>query len=388
MPIYGLSYLFPRNKEIWVFGSTFGRRFADSPKYLYLYINHNKTDTVRPIWISKKKELVSFLQKNRLEAYYLYSLKGIWYSLRAKVYLYDNYSKDICYTLSGGAKKINLWHGIPLKKIQKDNRFDRFRNPKNFRAKLYGIPRRISDEKPSDYVLSTSAYLAPIFSSAFHTKRVLISGYPRNDCMVDNNIKVVSTKQERVTLDCIERWKVDKKIALYMPTFRDSEQMFFEVMNVKQFQLFLAREKIVFIVKLHPKSKLNHEFSKLQGENIYIMDQEEDPYPLLIHMDFLVTDYSSIYFDFLLTGKPIIFFPYDLSEYLKASREMYFDYHEFTPGRKVYNGDEMEKALLEEDCYIEDRCRIRDKVFNLDRCNTGSESLFREINKLLYKEGK
>ena len=108
-------------------------------------------------------------------------------------------------------------------------------------------------------------------------------------------------------------------------------------------------------MKLHPKSKVNERFMELQSKYIKVINPEYDPYPLLKLIDVLITDYSSIYFDFMLTNKPIIFFPYDLEEYLMKSREMYFDYEEFTPGNKVFIQEDLEKALLETDKHHNDR---------------------------------
>ena len=91
-----------------------------------------------------------------------------------------------------------------------------------------------------------------------------------------------------------------------MPTFRESEKKFFEVMNLQSFQTFLQRNDILFCAKLHPKSKLNAEFAAIQGDNILVIDKDADPYTFLELADVLVTDYSSIYFDYLLTGKPVV----------------------------------------------------------------------------------
>ena len=324
------------------------------------------------------------LSKNSLEAYYLYSLKGIWFALRSKVYLYDNYSKDICFTLSGGAIKINLWHGIPLKKIQKDNQFDLVRNPKTHVQKIKWALRRISDEKPRDYVLVTSEYLRPIFSSAFNTKNTIICGYPRNDFLISDSIENVMSDDEKATYNMLENEAINNKIILYMPTFRESEHRFFELISISKLEAYLREHNFVFFVKLHPKSKINDRFMEVQSEYIKIINPEHDPYPLLKLVDVLVTDYSSIYFDFLLTNKPIIFFPYDLEEYLTESREMYFDYDEFTPGAKVFIQEELENALLDIDKHHDERERIAYMVFNLKYCNTGSENLFIYILNLLH----
>ena len=122
LPIYWFSFCTIRKKNIWLFGSSFGNRFADNPRYLYMYVSQLKKNETRAIWISKKKEIVAFLRQNGLEAYYYKSWKGMFYCLHGGVYIFDNYSKDISFWLSGGAKKVNLWHGTGNKKINYDNK--------------------------------------------------------------------------------------------------------------------------------------------------------------------------------------------------------------------------------------------------------------------------
>lgn len=385
IPVYLLSCLVPRNKNLWLFGSTFGRRFADNPRYFYLYLSQHKELGIRPVWISHKKEIVNSLNQAGYEAYYYKSLKGIWYCLRGKVYLYDNYSKDISFCLSGRAVKVNLWHGIPLKKIQMDNIFDRVRHPKNGWEKFRYALRRMSDEKPSHYVLTTSSEFAPIFSSAFATKKVLIcSGYPRCDIFTSKEINNLLSEKENKYFDIIDRQK-EKKIILYMPTFRDSETKFFDIMNLKKFNLFLEKHNFLFCTKLHCKSKLRREFEKMESDNIVVIDPDTDPYVYIELSDMLVTDYSSIYFDYLLTEKPMLFFCYDLEEYLSKSRELYFDYEEVTPGKKVRTMQEFEEALLDWENMKKEafqdgfRKRIRKKAFGKKKQGTASYRLYKAI---------
>ena len=102
-----------------------------------------------------------------------------------------------------------------------------------------------------------------------------------------------------------------------------------------------------------------------------VINKDADPYVFLKMADVLITDYSSIYFDYLLLDRPIIFFDYDLKEYLNDSRELYFDYDEFTPGEKVSNYHELKKAIFKSvnsdkeytTGYSEFRKKIRAKVF-------------------------
>ncbi len=371
LPLYWLSHLMPRNKKIWVFGSTFGRRFSDNPRYLYLYICQNEK-AVRPVWITRRKELADYLTANGCEAYTASSLKGIWYCLRAKYYLYDNYSKDISFWLSGGSVKLNLWHGIPLKKIQRDNRFDKVRHPQNRWQAFKSFPRRLSDEKKSHYVLTTSEFMRPIFESAFGTKHVLTTGYPRIDSFAGNEIRNLLTPAEKQAADHIRTvlgQDERNKMLYYMPTFRDSEEDFFGVVDMKRLQEFLSGNHMVLCTKLHCKSKLRSEFAKLEGGNIINIDADTDPYVYIDRADVLITDYSSVYFDFLFTGKPIVFFRYDLERYLSGSRELYFDYDAYTPGRKAKDQQELEDALLRavsgDDGFLKEREAMKQKMFDI-----------------------
>lgn len=400
LPTYECVRLLPRKKKIWLFGSTFGRRFADNPRYFYLYCKeHAETYGIWPVWISKNLKLVEYLRQNGCEAHYFHSYKGIYYAVRGKVYLYDNYSKDINFWLSAGGTKINMWHGIPLKKIQADNKHDRFRHPKNLWEKWKNLPRNLSDEKPSDYVLTTSAYLEPIFSSAFQTNHVLTCGYPRTDYLISDEIENLLLPQEQKELDAVIAFKEEHakaKLVYYMPTFRDSEEKFFQIMDLKEFQDCLEKELVLFCVKLHPKSKLRQEFVSLANQgfkNILVLDTDSDPYVLLKKTDILVTDYSSVYFDFLLLDRPIIFFDYDREEYIMRTRELYFDYDEMTPGEKAEDMTDLLQAIRNASRpsqeyikqYSAARKKVRDKVFGTPM-ELASPKLVKEIKEIIGLE--
>ena len=389
LPVYWLSFLVPRDKGIWLFGSTFGRRFADNPKYLYLYVSQHKNELgIRPIWISHDKHIVEFLEINGYEAYRYHSMKGIWYALRGKVYLFDNYSKDINFWQSGGAVKVNLWHGIPLKKIQADNIFDKYRHPEKLWDRWRNLPRNLSDEKPHHYVVATSKFMEPIFASAFRTRRVLINGYPRNDSMLSDNTVYLHTDLEQHLSDQIQMEIRENRLKMvyYMPTFRDSETKFFEVVDLGRLNEFLKSNCLLFCVKLHPKSKLRKEFEEIRSKNIILIDADTDPYVFIPYSSLLVTDYSSIYFDYLLSGKPIVFFDYDLKEYLRDTREMYFDYEAYTPGRKAATFEELQEALLEalsdENLYREERNKMIEQMFK-DGKKDASKTLVQKLMKIL-----
>lgn len=389
LPIYWLSFFAPRNRKIWVFGSTFGRSFGGNPKYMYLYINQFKRDEIRPVWITHNKEILKMLKENNLEGYYYLSMKGILCCLIAKVYLFDNYAKDILFWVSGGAEKINLWHGTGNKKTNYDNKFDRVRHPRNKFEKFKYALRRISDEKPYHYTLATSQMMAPIFASAFAAdiEHIIIEGYPRNDMLFDTDIKNVCLDIEKELLQYIKECKRNRnKFTIYMPTFRQSETLFFEVMDLQAFNEYLKTRKMIFFTKLHPKSKLKDKFSETVYSNIVNIGADVDPYTFLKKMDLLITDYSSIYSDFLMLNRPSVLFPYDFEEYSKDTRECYFEYDEYMPEIKAYTMQELMQhmdSVLEKDTYEEGRLQLRSKMFETAD-GYSSKRLYQKLREIIF----
>lgn len=391
IPVYWLSFLMPRSSKIWVVGSTFGNRWADNARYFYLYLCQHQSLNVKAVWITRKKEIASFLQSKGYTAYYVRSLKGIWYCLRAKVYVYDNYTKDICYWTSGGAVHINLWHGSGNKKINYDNKFDYLRHPRNRREKWNNYLISMTNEKPQDYVLATSPMMQKIFMSAFQLQEdhVLINGYPRNDMIIGNLLQNVNTETEQKVLLQMQAYKEQgKRILVYMPTFRASESKFFDVMDLERFNDFLKKENLVFYMKMHPKSKVKALFEKISYSNMINIDADVDPYTFLRKVDLLVTDYSSIYSDYLLLDRPSVLFPFDFEEYSNDTRECYFSYEEYMPEIKTYTMSELMEAIvkvLEKDEGTEGRQKLREQIFTLED-GRSSEYLYQKIQGLYKKQ--
>lgn len=371
VPVYGLSFLMPRNKNIWVYGSTFGRRFTDNPRYFYLYMNEYHKE-IRSIWISHNKDVIDFLNKNKYEAYYYHSLKGIWYALRAKVYIFDNYSKDINFWQSGGAVKVNLWHGSGNKLTNHDNTFDKVRHPKNAWEKWTTWLRRLSDEKPNHYILSTSEAKAKENMSAFQCDRnhMIINGQPRNDMLKPNEEYKINSLLTQDEIDNLEKLKADKsqskKIICFMPTFRPSEKKFFETMDFEKFNEYLENRGYKLYVKPHPKSRILKELEALNYENIVPIKSEVDVYTFFNQVDFLIADYSSAYTDFMLLERPVVAFWFDEEEYVTQNRESYIKMEEYMPEIVARNMPELmeciDKIFVEDTCY-DARMKSRERYF-------------------------
>lgn len=376
-----------KKQKIWVFGSSFGKGFTGNPKYFYLYVNHKEND-IRPIWISRKENIVLKLRMKGYEAYSIYSLKGLLYSLCAKVYIFDHYSKDISFWLSGGATKVNLWHGIPLKKGHRDNKFDKVRNPNNIYDIVRWSFRRIQNEKPSHYYSVTSQYIKNIHRPAFRAmdERIFICGYSRNDIFFNKeylaNKKDVITNSYEFYMDINNLKQQGSSVIVYMPTFRQSEDKFFEVVDLQKLNKFLEEKNSILLVKAHHLSKITKKFEDISYSNIINIKSTDDPYPFLNISDILITDYSSVYFDFLLMNKPIIFFPYDLDIYMNESRELYYEYDSVTPGLRAENMEELMRSiryyLSGRDEFEVERQRVLNMMFDYNDGNS-SERLYEKI---------
>ena len=397
LPFYALIHLLPRDKKLWVFGSSFGRRFADNPRYLYLYLSmpsRGKAETapgpitaqpsvippsslrrqgdkmhgITPVWISGDKRIVRFLSSKGLSAFYQKSAAGRFAALKAGVYIYDNYSKDINFWLSGGALKVNLWHGVGNKRINHDNIHDKVRHPKNLWERFKTFPRRISDEKPTDYILCTSKEMGKYFKKAFRVLpgHVLCEGYPRCDALFDEELLKILLPAEKKLLSKIKSRNAGRMIA-YLPTFRESENLFFETVDLIKLEEFLKERDYLLVIKPHPKSFITERLMQFQSEHILTAGPDIDVCTFLGRADMLITDYSSAYTDYMLLDRPVIAFTYDEDEYLKNSRDYFIDQREYMPERIAKDMDslleQIDKAFENDICH-EARMLARKRMFD------------------------
>lgn len=200
-----------------------------------------------------------------------------------------------------------------------------------------------------DYLLSTSKLNTDkIFTPAFRSKQIIEYGYPRNDVFFRQSDVLDLIGADGVTIETVKRHSAQgQKVVLYAPTFRDtgSGDDFIEkqALDIEKLNHFCRSNRILFVFKVHPFRKLTYDFDKL--DQILRYKETADIYPLLPSVDLLITDYSSIFFDFLFTGRPILFFPYDYEKYTSKDRNLKYDYFWITPGPKCYSQDELQESV-------------------------------------------
>ncbi|MDF2820331.1 MAG: hypothetical protein K0R15_772 [Clostridiales bacterium] len=352
--IFIVSLTIPKSKKIILVGGWFGERFADNSKHFFIstFESKDKLTFDKVVWITRNTEIYNELRKNKFLVFKAWSFKSIWYHFRAKYHVIDQTLTDINPFFSIRSIRINLWHGFPLKNIGIFMKNNCVRKPQ------YGSRKWIIDKITSKgywydyYLLATSEFSANIIGNAFEVnrERIIISGYPRNYIALNEDSNLFIPQNEEIYRERIQAIiNEGYKIIGFLPTFRDKrETMIFGTDNIKELEGFLdfcEESKLKIVGKFHFAGK-NDKFGEFQTHEAFInLPSDADVYTFLNLFDVLITDYSSIYFDFLLWRKPIIFFPYDLEYYRDQDRGLIFDYEEYTPGPKVFNLDELKLIL-------------------------------------------
>ena len=389
-PLYWLSKIWRRDPSLWLFGPM-NNAFLDNAKYLFLHVLRNHPE-IKAYMVSDKPGLIRFLKEQNLPVLYKWSFKGFFYGLRAKFYIISAYVDDINFWTSGGAVVFNLWHGIPLKKIE----FDITTGPLAKRYQKKPLFLRIFKPyfyRRPNFVLSTSAEVSRIFARAFRIREEQCPalGYPRTDIFFKNETQISEhiERNEPTTLqELVKMVRPFDHVLLYMPTWRDDRSNFLQKAfpDLQKLNDILARQNALLLIKLHPNDVSLQTFEDLS--HIKTLTAKLDLYPFLPFTSALMTDYSSIYFDYLLLKKPIIFYPFDLQEYVRL-RELYFEYEEAVCPPIVKTFEQLLSVLqnLEELIPTEKQNLLLQRFWKFQDGNS-SERVVRFLKEYARQEGK
>ncbi len=366
-----LSLLIPKKKNRWVFGAWFGNRVSDNPYALYNYMKDAHPE-IECIWVCN--DLLAAKQKGFIGVR-RNSIIAIWKCLTAKVSIMNQGYLDFGnYNWIHHSYKVQLWHGVPWKKIGEDTETSK-----------KGVLHKISHKA---YLFSSRCdlYIAPseetrrILKTAFVTddSHILSIGQPRNEILMDS-------------FACEEAKKRLKKaygefdsIILYMPTFRDLSTDVFSFFDIiHEINPILHAHNAILLEKEHYVQKQRTKSTSLQKDRVFNVEGV-DSQELLAAADVLITDYSSCFFDFLLKNKPIVHYIYDYDYYQNKDRGLYYDLNYVSCGPTVMNKQELltciEKILCGEDNESEKRKTIKDR-FDTYEIPENSKIIYNEIKK-------
>ena len=335
---------FGKIDEKLVYFQTFsGRGYSDSPKAIYEYMMHApEYKDYHFVWSFKEPEKYSFLRDERTELV-KFRTRADNIALRKAKYWIANYRMLNHQNPRKGQIYVQCWHGTPLKRLGYD-----IQEGDNVMNSLPEVREKYrTDATKFSYLLSPSAFASEKFASAWNlistgqTEKILEVGYPRNDRLVN------ATEEERKELR--KRLGIgEKKAILYAPTWRDNQHTSGEGYTYKTEVDFdkLKRElgdEYIILFRAHYLVANSFDFKKHSG---FIRDVSSysDINDLYIASDILLTDYSSVFFDYANLKKPIIFYMYDLDYYAGELRGFYLGLDEL-PGPVVTEEEDLIREI-------------------------------------------
>lgn len=342
------------DSHIWLFSSTDNSHYNYNSRYLFEYVKENLPE-ITPLFVINDSELRNSLSSKYGKQYFIEteSIQGTRQALSAGVWFTSAGLPAYGIGLHKKRLIINLWHGVPLKKIA-------LLDPNLKKAARIYFKKIFSENYTC--ILTTSHELIPLMARSFAVSedKIKVWGQPRNDGLFQKN-------------DCREilgqlfpDLPEYTKTVLYAPTFRDygQVQLFpFKDFDQEQLEAFLEEKNMLLFIRTHVAEQGSA--APYLGKRIRFLgnEQAEDVTGILNIFDCLITDYSSIYIDYLLTDKPMIFLPYDRQQYLDG-RGMNFDYDDVTPGPKPETFNDFLDALSpKEDFWKSERTRVN-RLFN------------------------
>ncbi len=365
-----------------IFSAFAGNSYTCSPKAIYKYIvNNPKYKDYKFVWAFKKiEDKIKYFNDERTELV-KYNSKKFFEKLSQAKYWVFNFKTPEYFIKKKGQVFIQCWHGTPLKRLGCDIKIEHGNKATGLK-KIHTSYK--DDAKKYDYFISPSKFATEKFCSAFALDKlnkeniIIEKGYPRNEYLFTYNEKDVENIKKSLGLP------KNKKIILYAPTFRDNQYQNGKGHTYKLgINLLRLKEKLsddyIILMRLH--YLVSNVIDVSQFKNfVYDVSDYEDINELYVIADMLITDYSSVFFDYANLKRPILFYMYDLDEYKNNIRDFYIDLNDL-PGPIVENEKDLIKDIRNIDNifieYKENYKKLNEKYNYLD-CGKVTEKIVKE----------
>lgn len=352
-------------KKTILFSSFNGRSYCDSPKAIYKYmLKDDKYKDYTFIWIFKDTKQHKDLLKNKNTIVVSTKKNKLFKAFKRAKYWFLNYNVEEYIPKGKKQVLVQCWHGTPLKRLGYDlEHIDSALNSLKTTRKRYK-----RQALKFDYFISPSAFASEKFTSIWNLKEIkkedcmLEVGYPRNDFLINYKQKDILNVKKKLLLE-----KNKKKIILYAPTYRDNQHkagVGYTYKTEVDFDYLKEQleEEYIILFRSHWLVAQNFNFNKYKGF-IYDVSSYDDINDLYIISDILVTDYSSVFFDFANLKKPILFYMYDLEEYRDDIRGFYLDVKDL-PGPIIKNEKDLIKQIKNIKDFYNKKYQLFNKCFN------------------------
>lgn len=349
----------PKNPAKFVLMGEANGMFTGNTKHLFIHLVRNRPE-IDCCYFTCNQDTWQLLKRNNLPVVLFPSVDATLELAQAGTVILDDfhYKLSVYHPLVDNARIIQLWHGVGFKKIgliEKDSKIAAQHNKLDLEELYSGY----------DTVVTTSPFYArEVFEKSFNADRVEVLGYPRNDALLHPPTPDTLLNCDMDTFSLAGASRKDRKIILWAPTFRDRVGSPVMDIDFEELHDFLDREKLHLILKGHHLTSVN---ASWELPYITLHKSACDAYPFMRLVDVMVTDYSSIYMDYLLLDRPVVFYCPDYDQYVTHNRTFQFPYDEMTPGPKCRTQEELHAALklaaYGDDGYGEQRRALRDKAF-------------------------
>lgn len=366
---YKLVCKFPINRFLLVFQSE--GDYTDNSRVLYEYLLQHFPQ-YKFVWLMRGETLYPMRKNTKFIRYYSRrhsTFWGAWYIARAKYIFYTHGFWK--FNKRKGQTIVNLWHGIPIKNNRLNDRdFDQEHPDYDYLITVGGL----SNDALRKFLVCSERFLLPL-------------GYPRNDLLIDSN--------SNGKYNPFVSSGFDGKLIMWMPTFRASRNkniselacdnetglpLLNDEKKLEQFNSHLIDRNVIVLVKIHHLQLGKEVFNKKFSNIIFITDEDIllrgfQLYEIVSKSDALLTDYSSVYIDYLCIDKPIGFILNDFNVYEKSRGSFIFDnIKSYMPGQHIYGMDDLYKYIEDINAGVDNFGQQRERVRNKMICFNDNRS--------------
>lgn len=368
--------LIPKRRDwIAVIGRQHGK-FLDNAKHFFLQSGLHAPD-LRLVFITERLDVIDLFAGSSREVSHYPGLRAVWYLLRCGTVVADStdWGRHLRRFLLIRAHVLQLWHGVGFKRIELDKwrnetgSYRWFSQPRVFWLRV--LFYRFTGRMVRYGAVSTTShfYRDQVFMPAFVSDHFPLTGYPRNafntfpadtDSLLWSNVDAETARQ-------LGAWtQQGRKLVIVAPTMRDSGAvpMKLDDTTVQAIDVFAETHGFEFLFKFHPSEPCA---DSITGRHLHRCSADSDIYPLLPQADALITDYSSIYMDYLLLDRPVFFLIPDGDNYAREDRQLQFDPADMMPGPITDSWEALLAVLANRaarDSYADARMRLRSKAFD------------------------
>jgi len=385
--LYLISFLIPRKPNSWCIGGWEGEQFRGSCQYFYQFLKNKKNLEV--YWITKNKNLFRKFNKKDKNFLYAFSILGFYHLLRSKKLIFSHGLYDFIPTFTGGSKKIMINHTTyPIKEMSFYKNIKQF----HFLKKLFFfINSPFNYLKPDFEIVSSEKNKFGIFldeNNNHEKKRIIGLGLPKTDYLISLLNKTKLSQNFKLINKYFPNSNVKSKLILFLPTWRSEKS--FSIFNFgydnNLIQNFLKKHNLFLLVNFHPFD--NNKITKKNIANnnrVKFLNLQNDEINNIFYLsDILMTDFSSIFSDFLIFDKEIVFAKFDYLSYQKE-RRIKVNYDKL-PGFKITDWDEfticISKILKDKSINKSLRSLYKYKIYEKNTSGDNCSNIFKFIANL------